>query len=74
MREKIERILEQSIQPKIAPNGCSVELVEIADNNLVLVRVYGACECCPLSRITLLMFIEKELKLQIPEISKVELG
>lgn len=46
-------------------------MVDVTDG-LVRVRLKGACSGCPMSMMTLKSGIEKFLKQQIPEITKVE--
>jgi len=49
-----------------------VELVEVTENNIVKVRLQGACAGCPMAQITLKNGIERILKMKIPEIKCVE--
>lgn len=71
MRERVEAILA-SIRPAIVLDGGDVELVEyLEDTGVVMVRLLGACQSCPMSQITLKMGIEATLKEAIPGISEV---
>lgn len=70
MREKIEKVLEK-IRPSLQADGGDVELVGV-ENNVVKVRLTGACGTCPMSQMTLKQGIEQELKRAIPEIKSVE--
>ena len=71
MKERIETVLDQ-IRPALQRDGGDVELVEIGENGTVFIRLTGACQGCPMSRITVNEGIEKLLKSEIPEISRVE--
>ena len=53
-------------------DGGDVELVGIDDNNVVTVRLTGACVGCPMSQITLKNGIERIIKHEIPEVVSVE--
>ncbi|MDZ7260929.1 MAG: NifU family protein [candidate division KSB1 bacterium] len=69
MREKVEKALEK-IRPFLQADGGDVELVEVMDN-VVKVKLSGACGGCPFSQMTLTMGIERKLKEEVPEIQKV---
>lgn len=69
--EKIEIAL-QSIRPFLQRDGGDVELVEITRDNIVRVRLLGACESCSMSTMTLRAGIEEAVKNAIPEIKSVE--
>ncbi len=71
MKEKVEKVLDE-IRPQLQMDGGNVELVEITDDNVVRVRLKGACYGCPMSQITLKNGIERILKSEIPEIKAVE--
>jgi Fe-S cluster biogenesis protein NfuA len=67
--EKIEIAL-QSIRPFLQRDGGDVEFVEVTDN-VVKVRLTGACETCAMSSMTLRAGIEESVKNAIPEITSV---
>ena len=70
MREKIEKALND-IRPALRADGGDVELVEV-ENNIVKVRLKGACAGCPMSQMTIKQGIERYLKKAVPEIISVE--
>ena len=70
MRDKVEEVL-QTIRPSLQMDGGDIELVDVEDG-VVKVRLTGACHGCPMSAMTLKMGVEKVLKSEIPEITKVE--
>ena len=69
--EKIEIALN-SIRPFLQRDGGDVELVEVTRENVVRVRLLGACETCAMSSMTLRAGIEEAVKNAIPEIKSVE--
>lgn len=73
MRDRIEKVLEGDIKPALAMHGGSVELVDITDDNVVKVKLTGACSGCPMAQMTVLGIVENILKSRIPEIKSVEL-
>jgi Fe-S cluster biogenesis protein NfuA len=70
MIEKIEKALND-IRPALQADGGDVELVEV-ENNIVKVRLKGACAGCPMSQMTIKQGIERYLKKAVPEIAGVE--
>jgi len=71
MKKRVEAVLDK-IRPMLQKDGGNVELVEITDNNIVKVRLQGACAGCPMSQMTLKNGIERVLKQEIPKIKAVE--
>ncbi|HMB31898.1 MAG TPA: NifU family protein [Desulfohalobiaceae bacterium] len=71
MREKVEAVLEK-VRPQLQADGGDVELVDITENNIVKLRLQGACAGCPMSQMTLKNGIERVLKQEIPEVKSVE--
>jgi Fe-S cluster biogenesis protein NfuA len=71
MRERVEEALKK-IRPALQADGGDVELVEVKDDGIVLVRLTGACGGCPMSQMTLKMGIERILKKEVPEVVSVE--
>ena len=71
MKEKVEKVLE-CIRKALKMDGGDIELVDVSDDNIVTVRLKGACAGCPFSQMTIRNFVEKELKKAIPSIQKVE--
>jgi Fe-S cluster biogenesis protein NfuA len=71
MKDKIEKVLAK-IRPNLEADGGNVEFVEVTKDNVVKLRLKGACASCPMSSMTLQMGIERILKQEIPEIKSVE--
>jgi Fe-S cluster biogenesis protein NfuA len=70
--ERIEAVLDDQVRAGLLADGGQVEVVGIDEDNIVQVRLLGACQGCPSSTITLTMGIEAALKAQIPEIRFLE--
>jgi Fe-S cluster biogenesis protein NfuA len=68
--EKVKKLLD-SIRPGIQMDGGDVEFVEIKDD-IVYVRLVGACGGCPMAQLTLKEGIERYIRNQMPEIKAVE--
>jgi Fe-S cluster biogenesis protein NfuA len=69
---RIESVLDEHVRPGLRADGGDVELVGIDADNIVQVRMAGACQGCPSSTFTLTMGIESALKARIPEIRFIE--
>jgi Fe-S cluster biogenesis protein NfuA len=68
--EKIIKLLD-SIRPGLQMDGGDVEFVKIEDD-IVYVKLLGACGGCPMSQLTLKEGIERYLRQEIPELKSVE--
>lgn len=71
LQERVQKVIDL-IRPQIQGDGGDVELVNIDDNNVVTVRLKGACVGCPMSQMTLKAGIERIIKQQVPEVTSVE--
>ena len=67
----IEETLEQEIQPNLAKDGGSIELVDIVGDR-VLVSLRGACATCAASDITLKHYVESKLRELVADTLVVE--
>jgi Fe-S cluster biogenesis protein NfuA len=72
-QEKVNEILDK-IRPSIQADGGDVELIEIKEDNVIVVRLKGACSSCPMSTLTLKAGIERILKDAIPDVKEVIAG
>lgn len=70
-KEQVQAALDK-IRPALQADGGDVELVEIAEDGVVKVALQGACRGCPMSQITLANGVERVLKEEIPEVTRVE--
>jgi len=53
-------------------DGGDIELVGITDDNVVQVKLRGACAGCPGAAMTLKMGVERLIREKVPEIKYVE--
>ena len=70
MKEKVEKALAQ-VRVALQQDGGDIELVGI-DKGVVKVRLKGAFAGCPMSQMTMVNFVEAELKKAVPEVKKVQ--
>lgn len=71
MEERVQAALDK-IRPALQADGGDVEFVEMTSEGVVRVRLVGACRGCPMSQLTLANGVERVLKEEIPEVSRVE--
>ncbi len=67
--EKIKEVIEQ-LRPFLISDGGNIEFVKV-ENNIVYIKLLGACSGCPMATITLKDLIEKAIISEIPEIKEV---
>lgn len=70
--ERIEYLIQTKINPQLESHGGYVSLIEITEDNVVVVRFGGGCNGCSMIDVTLKEGIEKELKMEFPEIVAVK--
>lgn len=68
--EKINIALDQ-IRPFLNDDGGDIELIELTDDNIVKVKLLGACKSCSMSPSTLKGGVEEAIKRVFPEIKGV---
>jgi Fe-S cluster biogenesis protein NfuA len=71
LKEKVESALNK-VRPSLQADGGDVQLIDVDDQGVVKVKLTGACGGCPMSQMTLKMGIEKILKQNVPEVTRVE--
>ncbi len=69
--DQVEAALD-TIRPYLLTDGGDVSVVEITPDNVVKLKMLGACGSCPMSIMTLKAGIEEAIKKAVPEITGVE--
>ncbi|TAF44867.1 MAG: NifU family protein [Sphingobacteriales bacterium] len=69
--QKVEKALD-TIRPYLVTDGGNVSIEEITLDNVVILRLLGSCESCPMSIMTLKAGIEQAIMKAVPEIIRVE--
>ena len=69
--QKVESALD-SIRPYLEADGGNVSVEEITPENIVKLKLLGACGSCPMSIMTLKAGIEQAIRKAVPEIEGVE--
>ena len=69
--QKVESALD-TIRPYLEADGGNVSVEEITSDNIVKIKLLGACGSCPMSIMTLKAGIEQAVKKSVPEIVSIE--
>jgi Fe-S cluster biogenesis protein NfuA len=70
LKEKVEAVLDK-VRVGLKSEGGDIELVEVRDN-VVYVKLKGACGTCPMSTLTMKNWVESSIKKELPEIMYVQ--
>jgi Fe-S cluster biogenesis protein NfuA len=71
-REKIEEVLD-TIRPALRSDGGDVELIDYdEEDQVVSLRLMGACGSCPVSMMTLKRGIEQRITSALPEVRSIQ--
>jgi Fe-S cluster biogenesis protein NfuA len=70
IRQRVLNALER-VRPYLQSDGGDISLVEITEDNIVKVKLQGACHGCPYSLQTLKAGVEQALLKEVPEIKEV---
>jgi len=72
LREKVEKVVDEEIRPVLVQDGGNIAVIDVdEEKGIVLVQLLGACHGCPMSQLTLGMFVEQRLKQKVPEVKRV---
>jgi Fe-S cluster biogenesis protein NfuA len=70
MKEQVLGALNK-VRPALQADGGDLELVEVTEDGVVMVRLHGACGGCPMSTMTLTYGIERYLRQQVPGVTQL---
>ena len=71
LKNKVIEVLDQ-IRPYLQQDGGDLQFVELTDDNVVKVKLTGACGHCPHAIVTLKQGVEQAVVKLLPEIKSVE--
>ncbi|MCL4492922.1 MAG: NifU family protein [Nitrospirae bacterium] len=69
-RERVEEVLNK-IRVGLKSEGGDIELIDVKDD-IVYVKLKGACGTCPMSTLTMKNWVETTMKNDIPEVKAVQ--
>ena len=70
LREKVQQVLDDQINPGVASHGGFVELLDVQDDN-IFIRMGGGCQGCGAADVTLKMGIERLIRDQVPQVREI---
>lgn len=68
---KIEKAID-GLRPYLEADGGDMTFVELTPENIVKMRLHGACQSCSMSTMTLKAGIEQAIKSAVPQVIAVE--
>lgn len=71
LRERVEQALD-TIRPYLETDGGNVSVEEITPDNVVRLKLLGACASCSMSIMTFKAGLEQAIRKAVPEIIAVE--
>lgn len=71
LKDEVLKALD-TIRPFLQADSGDIELIDITDDKIVVVKLTGACGICPMFQMTLRAGIERSLLRQVPSIKRVE--
>ena len=70
IRERVEKVIRDEIQPSVAQHGGSVNVVDVKDN-IVLLQLGGGCQGCSSATATLKFGVEAAIRRAVPEVGEI---
>lgn len=70
IRDRVEAVLRDEINPAVASHGGYIDLVGV-EQNQVFIRMGGGCQGCGMATATLRQGVEKILRRAVPEIGAI---
>lgn len=64
----------QDVRPSLQADGGDIELIAVADDGKVTVKLTGACGSCPMAVMTLKQGVEAYLRKVLPGVTEVVQG
>ncbi len=71
LAERVQRVLDERINPGVATHGGTITLVDVRDN-VVYLRMGGGCQGCGMASVTLTQGIRQVLGEAVPEIVDIQ--
>ena len=71
LRERVERALTEC-RRYLHADGGDIELIQIREDGIVVLKFHGTCTICPMSPMTLRAGLERAILSAAPEIKRVE--
>ncbi|MDG3006577.1 NifU family protein [Paludisphaera mucosa] len=70
--ERVRQVVDDHVRPELRAEGGDVEIVGIDEDDIVQIRLLGACQGCVSSVHTTTMLVERAVKAEVPEVRFLE--
>ena len=70
--KKVDNALED-LRPHLAVDGGNIEVVDITEERVAMIKWLGNCEACSMSAMTLRAGVEETLRSKVPELSLIHI-
>jgi Fe-S cluster biogenesis protein NfuA len=70
LRQKVQKYLDEQVNPAIASHGGTITLADVQGNNLYI-QMGGGCQGCGMANVTLREGVETSLRQNFPEIGEI---
>lgn len=72
LEQRVAALLDRELRPTLRASGGDVELVEVAADGVVKIRLVGTCRSCPSSAMALIHGLDQQLSQEIPEVAYMQ--
>ena len=70
VRRRVQKVLDDQINPGVASHGGFVELIDVQDDN-IFIRMGGGCQGCGAADVTLKMGVERLIREEVPQVREI---
>ena len=70
LEAKVSKAL-QKIRPYLLTDGGDVVLKDITDENIARIKLLGACQTCPISKMTMQAGVKQTVMSDVPELKDI---
>lgn len=72
IKEQIKILFETEINTILSQHGGFIELIEIENNEVLIIKFHGGCQGCGMVNFTMTNYIEKIIKKNFPQITQIK--
>lgn len=70
IRQKVEAVLQNEVNPGIASHGGYIEVLDVKGSTLYI-RMGGGCQGCGMASVTLKQGVERAIRAEVPEVGAI---
>lgn len=72
IKDQIKTLFETEINTILSQHGGFIELIEIENNEILIIKFHGGCQGCGMVNFTMTNYIEKIIKKNFPQINEIK--